>query len=153
MTGLRKHMETLKQRLKVDLLRELGRQYPVFCFIMLCLLLSTVLLNRYLLQEFNLIKEYNVMLTYKCLLYVTVFYNNSLNKWCGKNDACKIYIFSFQISSHFDGFLVVFGWRCCILLFPWPRVSTAKYFIYNKTEDEGKYLYILIKLQYLLMTN
>ncbi|KAK6488412.1 sorting nexin-14-like [Huso huso] len=35
-------------RLKVDLFRENVRQYPVFCFIVLFLLLSTVLLNRYL---------------------------------------------------------------------------------------------------------
>ncbi|XP_023695067.2 sorting nexin-14-like isoform X1 [Paramormyrops kingsleyae] len=65
MTGLRKHMETLKQRLKVDLFRELGRQYPVFCFIMLCLLLSTVLLNRYL---------HILMVFWSFLAGVVVFY-------------------------------------------------------------------------------
>lgn len=32
--------------MKVDRFRELGRQYPVFCFLLLVLLLSTVLLNR-----------------------------------------------------------------------------------------------------------
>ncbi|XP_048830951.1 sorting nexin-14-like isoform X4 [Brienomyrus brachyistius] len=65
MTGLRKHMETLKQRLKVDLFRELGRQYPLFCFIMLCLLLSTVLLNRYL---------HILMVFWSFLAGVVVFY-------------------------------------------------------------------------------
>ncbi|KAK2891848.1 hypothetical protein Q8A73_017513 [Channa argus] len=34
--------------MKLDRLRELGRQYPVFCFLLLLLLLSTVLLNRYI---------------------------------------------------------------------------------------------------------
>ncbi|XP_031644243.1 sorting nexin-14 isoform X15 [Oncorhynchus kisutch] len=38
----------MRHRMKLDLLRELGRQYPVFCFLLLVLLLSTVLLNRYL---------------------------------------------------------------------------------------------------------
>ncbi|XP_046711174.1 sorting nexin-14-like isoform X4 [Silurus meridionalis] len=35
-------------RRKLELWRELGRQYPVFCFLLVLLLLSTVLLNRYL---------------------------------------------------------------------------------------------------------
>uniref|UniRef100_A0A8B9RJ34 Sorting nexin-14 n=1 Tax=Astyanax mexicanus TaxID=7994 RepID=A0A8B9RJ34_ASTMX len=35
-------------RLKVELMREVGRQYPVFCFLLILLLLCTVLLNRYL---------------------------------------------------------------------------------------------------------
>ncbi|XP_066579810.1 sorting nexin-14 isoform X1 [Amia ocellicauda] len=48
MECLRLKLENLKQRLKVDLFREVGRQYPVFCFILLLLLVSTVLLNRYL---------------------------------------------------------------------------------------------------------
>ncbi|XP_070776556.1 sorting nexin-14-like [Enoplosus armatus] len=34
--------------MKLNRLRELGRQYPVFCFLLLVLLLSTVLLNRYI---------------------------------------------------------------------------------------------------------
>ncbi|XP_006008919.1 sorting nexin-14 isoform X2 [Latimeria chalumnae] len=45
---LRRMGQNLKQRLKVDLLREIFRQYPVFCFILIFLLLSTILLNRYL---------------------------------------------------------------------------------------------------------
>ncbi|XP_035282615.1 sorting nexin-14-like isoform X5 [Anguilla rostrata] len=48
LTSVRARLETLKQKLKLDLFRELGRQYPVFCFLLLFLLLSTVLLNRYL---------------------------------------------------------------------------------------------------------
>ncbi|XP_053365953.1 sorting nexin-14-like isoform X2 [Clarias gariepinus] len=38
----------LKVRRRLELCREVGRQYPVFCFLLLLLLLSTVLLNRYL---------------------------------------------------------------------------------------------------------
>ncbi|XP_036397942.1 sorting nexin-14-like [Megalops cyprinoides] len=48
MQCIRTRLETLKRRLKLDLFRELGRQYPVFCFLLLFLLFSTVLLNRYL---------------------------------------------------------------------------------------------------------
>lgn len=39
-------LQKLRRRVKVDRLRELGRQYPVFCFLLLVLLLSTLLLNR-----------------------------------------------------------------------------------------------------------
>ncbi|TSM77332.1 Sorting nexin-14 [Bagarius yarrelli] len=35
-----------KMRQRLDLCREVGRQYPVFCFLLILLLLSTVLLNR-----------------------------------------------------------------------------------------------------------
>ncbi|XP_064810210.1 sorting nexin-14-like isoform X4 [Oncorhynchus masou masou] len=45
---IRVYLQKLRHRMKLDLLRELGRQYPVFCFLLLVLLLSTVLLNRYL---------------------------------------------------------------------------------------------------------
>nr|XP_015209112.1 PREDICTED: sorting nexin-14 [Lepisosteus oculatus] len=48
MSYLRAKLENLKQKLKVDLFREVGRQYPVFCFILVFLLISTVILNRYL---------------------------------------------------------------------------------------------------------
>ncbi|XP_072545333.1 sorting nexin-14-like isoform X2 [Salminus brasiliensis] len=46
MSTLRAFLGTV--RLKVDLMREVGRQYPVFCFLLVLLLLSTVLLNRYI---------------------------------------------------------------------------------------------------------
>ncbi|KAI4905463.1 hypothetical protein NFI96_028099 [Prochilodus magdalenae] len=46
MSTLRTCLATL--RLKVDLMREVGRQYPVFCFLLVLLLLATLLLNRYL---------------------------------------------------------------------------------------------------------
>ncbi|XP_008307393.1 sorting nexin-14 isoform X2 [Cynoglossus semilaevis] len=42
------YLKRLKRRVKVNRVRELGRQYPVFCFLLLVLLLSTVLLNRYI---------------------------------------------------------------------------------------------------------
>uniref|UniRef100_A0A671UM23 Sorting nexin 14 n=1 Tax=Sparus aurata TaxID=8175 RepID=A0A671UM23_SPAAU len=38
----------LKRGLKIDVLREAGRQYPVFCFLLLSMLSLTVLLNRYI---------------------------------------------------------------------------------------------------------
>ncbi|KAM3595334.1 uncharacterized protein V6R79_021829 [Siganus canaliculatus] len=38
----------IRLRMRLDRFRELGRQYPVFCFLLLVLLLSTLLLNRYI---------------------------------------------------------------------------------------------------------
>uniref|UniRef100_A0A3P8YB41 Sorting nexin-14 n=1 Tax=Esox lucius TaxID=8010 RepID=A0A3P8YB41_ESOLU len=45
---IRLFLQKMRHRIKLELVRELGRQYPVFCFLLLVLLLSTVLLNRYL---------------------------------------------------------------------------------------------------------
>uniref|UniRef100_A0A3B4V1Y8 Sorting nexin 14 n=1 Tax=Seriola dumerili TaxID=41447 RepID=A0A3B4V1Y8_SERDU len=45
---IRAYVQKIRRRIKLDRLRELGRQYPVFCFLLLVLLLSTVLLNRYI---------------------------------------------------------------------------------------------------------
>ncbi|XP_019133016.1 sorting nexin-14 isoform X7 [Larimichthys crocea] len=41
-------LQKIRRRMKLDRFRELGRQYPVFCFLLLVLLMSTVLLNRYI---------------------------------------------------------------------------------------------------------
>uniref|UniRef100_D6RH84 Sorting nexin 14 n=2 Tax=Mus TaxID=862507 RepID=D6RH84_MOUSE len=38
----------LKQRLRLDVGREICRQYPLFCFLLLCLSVASLLLNRYL---------------------------------------------------------------------------------------------------------
>uniref|UniRef100_A0A3B3HIX3 Sorting nexin-14 n=1 Tax=Oryzias latipes TaxID=8090 RepID=A0A3B3HIX3_ORYLA len=48
MGSLRMFLQNIRLRMKLDRVRQLGRQYPVFCFLLLVLLLSTVLLNRYL---------------------------------------------------------------------------------------------------------
>ncbi|XP_061599660.1 sorting nexin-14-like isoform X2 [Cololabis saira] len=45
---IRVYLHNMRRRMKLDRARELGRQYPVFCFLLLLLLLSTVLLNRYI---------------------------------------------------------------------------------------------------------
>uniref|UniRef100_A0A665VPK2 Sorting nexin-14-like n=1 Tax=Echeneis naucrates TaxID=173247 RepID=A0A665VPK2_ECHNA len=42
------YLDDLRRGLKVDALREAGRQYPVFCFLLLGMLSVTVLLNRYI---------------------------------------------------------------------------------------------------------
>lgn len=39
-------LQRIRRGMKLDRFRELGRQYPLFCFLLLALLLSTVLLNR-----------------------------------------------------------------------------------------------------------
>ncbi|KAL4624026.1 sorting nexin-14-like isoform X1 [Arapaima gigas] len=65
MPGCRGCLQILRLRLKVDLFRELGRQYPVFCFLMLSLLLCTLLLNRYL---------HVLMVFWSFLAGVVVFY-------------------------------------------------------------------------------
>lgn len=36
----------LKQRLRLDVGREVCRQYPLFCFLLLCLSVASLLLNR-----------------------------------------------------------------------------------------------------------
>ncbi|KAM4713648.1 sorting nexin-14 isoform 2-T2 [Anableps anableps] len=48
MAGWRDYMEVLVRGVKVEVLREAGRQYPVSCCLLLALLALTVLLNRYL---------------------------------------------------------------------------------------------------------
>ncbi|XP_038585858.1 sorting nexin-14-like isoform X5 [Micropterus salmoides] len=45
---IRACLQAVRRRMKLNRFRELGRQYPVFCFLLLVLLLSTVLLNRYI---------------------------------------------------------------------------------------------------------
>ncbi|XP_070834848.1 sorting nexin-14-like isoform X5 [Chaetodon trifascialis] len=45
---IRVFLQKIRRRMKLDRFRELGRQYPVFCFLLLVLLMSTVLLNRYI---------------------------------------------------------------------------------------------------------
>ncbi|KAM7395834.1 hypothetical protein PAMA_007222 [Pampus argenteus] len=42
------YLENLKRRLKIDVLREAGRQYPVFCCLLLSMVSMTVVLNRYI---------------------------------------------------------------------------------------------------------
>uniref|UniRef100_A0A3B3BRX7 Sorting nexin-14 n=1 Tax=Oryzias melastigma TaxID=30732 RepID=A0A3B3BRX7_ORYME len=48
MGSIGRFLQNIRFRMKLDRVRQLGRQYPVFCFLLLVLLLSTVLLNRYL---------------------------------------------------------------------------------------------------------
>lgn len=48
MAGIFTYVEDLKRGLKVDVLREAGRQYPLSCFLLLSMVLLTVLLNRYI---------------------------------------------------------------------------------------------------------
>ncbi|XP_008296334.1 sorting nexin-14-like isoform X2 [Stegastes partitus] len=48
MPGIFTYVEDLKRGLKVDVLREAGRQYPLSCFLLLSMVLLTVLLNRYI---------------------------------------------------------------------------------------------------------
>ncbi|KAI2543087.1 SNX14 isoform 8 [Pan troglodytes] len=40
--------QKLKQRLRLDVGREICRQYPLFCFLLLCLSAASLLLNRYI---------------------------------------------------------------------------------------------------------
>lgn len=51
--------------MRLERLRELGRQYPLFCFLLLLLLLATVLLNRYL---------HIIMVVWSFLAGVVTFY-------------------------------------------------------------------------------
>ncbi|XP_061751888.1 sorting nexin-14 isoform X5 [Nerophis ophidion] len=62
---LRVCLQRLRRKVKLDLLRDLGRQYPVFCFLLLALLLFTVLLNRYI---------HIIMVVWSFLAGVVTFY-------------------------------------------------------------------------------
>lgn len=46
MECIRVYLESLKQGLQIDVLREVGRQYPVFCILLVFMLSLTILLNR-----------------------------------------------------------------------------------------------------------
>ncbi|TSL47585.1 Sorting nexin-14 [Bagarius yarrelli] len=46
MAGVKVFLESLRRGLKVDLIRELVRQYPFICFILVSMLSSTIILNR-----------------------------------------------------------------------------------------------------------
>ncbi|KAM6916819.1 sorting nexin-14-like isoform 2-T2 [Lycodopsis pacificus] len=48
MGRIRACLQKIRRTVKLERFRELGRQYPVFCFLLLVLLLATVLLNRYI---------------------------------------------------------------------------------------------------------
>uniref|UniRef100_A0AAX7TNC8 Sorting nexin 14 n=1 Tax=Astatotilapia calliptera TaxID=8154 RepID=A0AAX7TNC8_ASTCA len=48
MAGILTCVEDVKRRLKVHVLREAGRQYPLTCFVLVSMLALTVLLNRYI---------------------------------------------------------------------------------------------------------
>ncbi|XP_072359293.1 sorting nexin-14 isoform X6 [Scyliorhinus torazame] len=48
MVSVRRALQELGLRLRFHLVRDIGRQYPVFCFIIVLLTLSTLLFNRYL---------------------------------------------------------------------------------------------------------
>ncbi|XP_019712922.1 sorting nexin-14 isoform X7 [Hippocampus comes] len=58
-------LQRIRRKMKLDLLRDLCRQYPVFCFLLLVLLLSTVLLNRYI---------HIIMVVWSFLAGVVTFY-------------------------------------------------------------------------------
>ncbi|XP_051942704.1 sorting nexin-14 isoform X7 [Hippocampus zosterae] len=58
-------LQRVRRKMKLDLLRDLCRQYPVFCFLLLVLLLSTVLLNRYI---------HIIMVVWSFLAGVVTFY-------------------------------------------------------------------------------
>ncbi|XP_075939347.1 sorting nexin-14-like isoform X2 [Anarhichas minor] len=65
MAGVLTFVENVTRRLKIDVMREAGRQYPVFCFLLLSLVTMTLLLNRYL---------HILMVFWSFLAGVTTFY-------------------------------------------------------------------------------
>ncbi|MCJ8750022.1 hypothetical protein PDJAM_G00193990 [Pangasius djambal] len=46
MAGVKVLLESLRRGLKVDLIREVARQYPFICFVLVSMLSSTIILNR-----------------------------------------------------------------------------------------------------------
>ncbi|XP_029281671.1 sorting nexin-14-like [Cottoperca gobio] len=65
MAGILRYLEKVTRGLKMDVLREAGRQYPVSCVLLLSLLALTLLLNRYL---------HILMIFWSFLAGVTTFY-------------------------------------------------------------------------------
>ncbi|XP_053501728.1 sorting nexin-14 isoform X5 [Ictalurus furcatus] len=48
MAGVKVFLESLRRGLKVDLIKEVARQYPFICFVLVSMLSSTIILNRYI---------------------------------------------------------------------------------------------------------
>lgn len=46
MAGVKECVRSLRQWLKIEVLREVIRQYPVTCFLLMFMFLSTIILNR-----------------------------------------------------------------------------------------------------------
>uniref|UniRef100_A0AAQ4PCI5 Sorting nexin 14 n=1 Tax=Gasterosteus aculeatus aculeatus TaxID=481459 RepID=A0AAQ4PCI5_GASAC len=65
MAGLLACVGHVTRGLKIDVMREAGRQYPVFCFVLLTMVSMTVLLNRYI---------HILMVFWSFLAGVTTFY-------------------------------------------------------------------------------
>ncbi|XP_037606254.1 sorting nexin-14-like isoform X2 [Sebastes umbrosus] len=65
MADLLTYVENVKRGLKIDVLREAGRQYPVFCFLFISMVALTLLLNSYL---------HILMIFWSFLAGVTTFY-------------------------------------------------------------------------------
>ena len=105
---IRVYLQKMRHGVRLEAVRELARQYPVFCFLLVILLLSTVLLNRSGLTCPDPSRRYC-----NCL-------------YTGSTQQNKSLYFYTQISSHTNGVLVVSGWSGDVLLFSWTRVAAAQ---------------------------
>ncbi|ELW70126.1 Sorting nexin-14 [Tupaia chinensis] len=56
--------EKLRQRLRLDVGREICRQYPLFCFLLLCLSAASLLLNRDLTDDESFVDELRITLRF-----------------------------------------------------------------------------------------
>ncbi|KAJ3612742.1 hypothetical protein NHX12_019000 [Muraenolepis orangiensis] len=61
---IRVYLQKMRYGVRLELLRELARQYPVFCFLLVILLLSTVLLNRDITDDEAFVDELRVTLRF-----------------------------------------------------------------------------------------
>ncbi|XP_076128317.1 sorting nexin-14-like isoform X1 [Alosa pseudoharengus] len=48
MAGVKEYIQNVRQWLRIEIWREVVRQYPVICFLLMFMFLSTIILNRYL---------------------------------------------------------------------------------------------------------
>ncbi|XP_031436916.1 sorting nexin-14-like isoform X2 [Clupea harengus] len=48
MAGVKEYVQSFRQWMRIEVWREVVRQYPVICFLLMFMLLSTIILNRYL---------------------------------------------------------------------------------------------------------
>lgn len=109
-------VQRIRRRMRLDRFRELGRQYPVFCFLLLVLLLATVLLNRFSRHTHTHTcahREFSVKMFDSILVYL-------------------------QIYPHHNGVLVLPGWSGHFLLFSGSRISASKRLYLHQTKDKGR---------------
>lgn len=129
-------LQRIRRGMKLDRFRELGRQYPLFCFLLLALLLSTVLLNR---RVNNSARQHHRSFTRGtpmsiCCKWVSVY--GSIMCFFYSVQSCVCLVFC-QIYTHYNGVLVLPGWSRHLLLLSGARVSAPQHLHVHQAKEQG----------------